>query len=78
MFCSPSTDKFPNQARLRGGVYFVEALAKTHNGKLLRRENTKVAEKLFERALKNDADVQAHLAVIPNDYRKMIDEKYNR
>lgn len=74
----PGLDKFPDRSWLRGGVYFVESLAKTHNGKVVKREVTQLAQKLFERALKtNDEMVLASLSVIPDEYRRLINERYD-
>lgn len=62
---------------MRGGVYFVESLAKTHNGKPAKTEIAELAQKLFERAVKNDEMVRASLSVIPDEFRNVINEKFD-
>lgn len=57
----------------RGGVYFVDSLPRTKNGKLLRKEITDVATELFQSIMDTDADIQAHLSEIPTEFRKLIE-----
>ena len=66
------TDNFPNRAKPRGGIYFMDKLPKTHNGKLIRKEITKYATQQFRSARENDAELQSYLANIPEEFREII------
>ena len=65
-------EKFPKRSWLRAGVYFVESLPKTNNGKLVPREITKMASEMFEELKQKDTDIQLYLADIPLEFRKLI------
>lgn len=67
-------ENFPNRAKPRGGVYFVDELTKNHNGKLIRREITKLAVREFRLAKENDAEVQSFLDDFPDEFRAIIYE----
>lgn len=63
---------------LRGGVYFVEQpLPRTKTGKLRRKDITDIATELFRAIMDTDADIQSHLAEIPQEFRKLIDLSKN-
>lgn len=65
-------DKVPSHSKLRGGVYIVDSLPKTHNGKIVRRTILEKTTKMFE-AIKNiDLDIQSYLQDIPDEFRKLI------
>lgn len=66
------TDKCSEPERLRGGIYFVDSLFKTHNGKLDRIQIRKQAAYLFYKAQNSDPDIQTLLNDFPEDYRKLI------
>lgn len=70
-------ENFPSRLKLRGGVYFVDALPRTKNGKLLRKEITDVATEMFRAIMDTDADIQLHLAEIPEEFRKLVDLSKN-
>lgn len=67
-----NTDKFPNRAKLRGGVYFIDSLPKTFNGKLVRARITEIAIERFNVARECDSDIQSYLSEYPEDNRKLI------
>lgn len=71
-----SAGNFPNRAKPRGGVYFVDKLPKNHNGKLIRSEISHYATEQFRTARENDAELQSYLADIPEEFRAII-YKYN-
>lgn len=66
------SEHFPSRSRLRGGVYLVESLPTTHNGKLIRRQITELATEMFKTAKENDPDIQSYLKDIPEEFRKLI------
>lgn len=66
------TENFANGLRLRGGVYFVDSLPKTHTGKLIRKKITEMTEKLFKMTKQTDPDIQKYLSEIPDEYKKLI------
>lgn len=65
-------ENFPDGLKLRGGVYFVDSLAKTHSGKFIRKEITDTVKKLFIAAKESDPLIQLYLSDIPDDYRRLI------
>lgn len=65
-------EKFPEGLQLRGGIYFVDSIPKTHNGKFKRNKIVKMAEEMFKAAIKSDRDIQRYLSDIPNEYKKLI------
>lgn len=71
-FILTHTDNFPKRSWLRAGVYFVDSLAKTSNGKLVRREITKIAIELFNAAKQSDAEIQSYFSDIPTEFKKII------
>lgn len=71
---SCGTENFSDGLKLRAGVYFVDTLPRTHNGKLMRNKATKMAEEKFIIAMGNDPDVRNHLFDISVGYRKLISQ----
>lgn len=65
-------EHFPNQTRLRAGVYFVDSLPKTSNGKLVHREITKLASEMFDVAKQSDPEIQSYFSDIPAEFEKLI------
>lgn len=65
-------ENFPERAKPRGGVYFVDKLLKNHNGKLIRREISKYATQQFRLARENDAELRSYLEDIPEEFRAVI------
>lgn len=65
-------DNFPDRAKLRGGVYFVESIPKTPIGKIQRTKAIEQAVKLFREAKENDIDVQSYLSEISHEFRTLI------
>lgn len=65
-------DRFPKRSWLRAGVYFVESLPKTGSGKLVRREITKMATEMFEKAKRNDPNIQSYFLDIALEFRNII------
>lgn len=63
--------------KLRGGVYFVDSLPRTKNGKLLRKEITDIATEMFRAIMDTDADIQSHLSEIPLEFRKLVELSKN-
>lgn len=66
------TENFPNGLKLRGGVYFVDSLPKTHSGKFIRKEITHMLKKLFDELKSSDPLIQSYLSDIPDDYKRLI------
>lgn len=66
------TENFPNGLRLRGGVYFVEALPKTPSGKFIRRDITDTVKSMFDATKESDPLLQSYLSDIPDDYKRLI------
>lgn len=64
-------DKFPNRYKLRGGIYFVDALPKTNSGKPLRPKITAMAAEYFKMAKQNDP-IKAFLMDIPEEFQHLI------
>lgn len=65
-------ENFPDRSKLRGGVYFVDSLPKTHNGKMIRKEITDLATAKFTSAKSNDPDLQSYLSDFPDEFRRLI------
>lgn len=65
-------DHFPDRAKPRGGVYFMNELPKNHNGKLIRREITKYATQQFRIARKNDAELETFFVDFPKEFRDIV------
>lgn len=72
IFISCQTENFANGLRLRAGVYFVDSLPRTHNGKLIRNKITQMAAEMFKVAKENDPDIQKCLSEIPEEYKRLI------
>lgn len=66
------TERFPDRSKLRGGVYFVDKLPKTHNGKIIRKEITDFAAQSFRTIKDTDPDIQSYLDDYPEEFRKLI------
>lgn len=62
---------------MRGGVYFVDSLPRTKNGKLRRKEITDIATELFRTTMDTDAQIQLHLSEIPQEFRNLVDLSRN-
>lgn len=69
---SSSADYFPDRSKLRGGVYFVEFVPKTHSGKPIRSQITDLATEMFKAAKENDSDIQSYISDFPREFRKLI------
>lgn len=65
-------DNFPNRYKLRAGVYFVDSIPKTHTGKHIRGQATKLATQLFDKLKENDPVIKLFLSDIPEQFRKLI------
>lgn len=73
VFLFVNSETLPKRSWLRGGVYFVDSLSKTNNGKLLRREITKIASKMFREAKQNnDPEIESYLSDLPIEFRQLI------
>lgn len=72
-----SIENFSNRLKLRGGVYFVQSLPKTNNGKLRRMEITDMAAEIFRATMHTDPDIQLSLSDIPEEIRNLIDLSTN-
>lgn len=66
------TEHFPDGLKLRGGVYFVDSLPKTHSGKFIRKEITDAIEYMFNAAKENDPQIQQYFSDISDDYKRLI------
>lgn len=65
-------ENFSNPSKLRGGIYFVDSLPKTHNGKLIRKKITQIATEMFRKIQDTDPDIQLFLSDIPEEFRMFI------
>lgn len=72
LFSNFLLEKFPHRSRIRGGVYFVEALPKTPTGKPIRREIAEIATGRFQSMKETDPDIKSYLMDIPEEFRKLI------
>lgn len=68
-------DNFSDRLKLRGGIYFVQSLAKTNTGKLRREAITHRAAEMFREAIRcNSSDIRSYLADIPDQFIKIMEE----
>lgn len=65
-------ENFSDPSKLRGGIYFVESLPKTHNGKLIRKGITQLATEMFKATKDTDPDIHFYLSDIPEEFRMFI------
>lgn len=70
-------ENFPSRLKLRGGVYFVDSLPRTKNGKLRRKEITDIATELFRATMDTDPQIQLHLSEIPSEFRNLVELSRN-